>query len=153
PTPCVGRERELRALGDLLDECVSEGIARAVLFTAPAGAGKSRLLHEMFHEVRQRSESVEVWLGRGGPMSAGSAFALLASALRGTMGVQDGEALEARRHKVGARVARHVAAGDQPWVAAFLGEIMGIPFLIGESALLRAARSDPTIMAEQLRRA
>ena len=39
PTTCVGRERELRALEDLLDECASEDVARVVLVTAGAGVG------------------------------------------------------------------------------------------------------------------
>src|SRR5262249_48573466 len=35
--PFVGRERELRALEGLYDECVAESVARAALVTAPAG--------------------------------------------------------------------------------------------------------------------
>jgi hypothetical protein len=38
PTPCVGRDRELRTLLDLVEECAAESIAHAVLVTAPAGA-------------------------------------------------------------------------------------------------------------------
>ena len=42
PTPFVGRERELASLDGLIDECVAESVARAVLVTAPEGLGKSR---------------------------------------------------------------------------------------------------------------
>ena len=44
-TACVGRERELDLLEGTFDECVEEPVARAVLVTAPAGGGKSRLRH------------------------------------------------------------------------------------------------------------
>src|SRR6185436_16196233 len=81
PSPCVGRERELRALGDILSECIDEGVARPVLVTAPPGAGKSRLRHEFLGAVKLRREAVEVWLGSGDPMRAGSPYSLLSSAL------------------------------------------------------------------------
>src|SRR5262249_54894094 len=152
-SPCVGRERELRTLRDLLEECVHEGVARPVLVTAPAGAGKSRLLHEFLHEVRRRNDGVEVWLGRGDLLAAGSAVALLASALRGAAGMQEGEALEVRRQKLEERLGRHLADKDRWRVAAFLGEMMGTPFPDENSVLLRSARSNPAIMAEQVRRA
>ena len=153
PSPCVGRERELRTLGDLLDECVSESVARPVLVTAPVGGGKSRLLHEFLRAAECRDHSVSVWLGRGDSLSAGSAFALLASALRSATGVREGEALAVRRQKLTGRVAQQVAAKDQPRVAAFLGELTGTSFADGDSALLQAARANPAIMAEQVRRA
>ncbi|WP_438022417.1 serine/threonine-protein kinase [Sorangium sp. So ce233] len=46
------------------------------------------------------------WTGRADPMAAGSAFGLLAHALRRAMGILDGEPIEARRRKVLDRVER-----------------------------------------------
>jgi eukaryotic-like serine/threonine-protein kinase len=46
PTPCVGRERQLRVLASLYTACVSEPKSLAVIVKAPAGMGKSRLLRE-----------------------------------------------------------------------------------------------------------
>jgi tetratricopeptide (TPR) repeat protein len=152
-TPCVGRERELRALVDLLDECQGEPVARAVLVTAPAGAGKSRLLHELSNAIAGRAEPFAVWSGRGDPMSAGSAFSLVASALRGAAGVHGGEPLGARRGALAAWTARFVAERDRGRVAAFLGEILGAPFPDDGMPLLRGARESPGVMAEQVRRA
>jgi hypothetical protein len=46
-TPFVGRDREMRLITSLLDECVADGTTRAILVTAEAGAGKSRLMREL----------------------------------------------------------------------------------------------------------
>lgn len=151
PSPCVGRERQLRSLGELLDECVAEGVARAVLVKAPAGGGKSRLLHEFLAKAARRDDGVSVWMGRGDPLSAGSAFALLASALRHATGVREGEAVEVRRHKLADRIARHVPEKDRARVAAFLGELMATPFPDNDLPLLRSARANPVILREQVR--
>ena len=151
PSPCVGRERQLHSLGELLDECVAEGVARAILVKAPAGGGKSRLLHEFLATTSRRSDRVTVWIGRGDPLSAGSAFALLASALRHATGVREGEAMEVRRHKLADRIARHVAESDRARVTAFLGELMATPFPDDDLPLLRSARANPVILAEQVR--
>ena len=152
-SPCVGRERELRMIGDLLDECAVERIARPVLVTAPTGTGKSRLLHELLRAVRRRDDGVSVWLGRGDLLGAGSAFAMVSSALHHAARMQAGEAPEVRRRKLEERVARHVAEGDRARVAAFLGEIVGTPFPEGDLPILRSARANPALMAEQVRRA
>lgn len=153
PTPCLGRERELRVLTDLLDECVSEGAARAVLVTAPPGVGKSRLRYELLRSMRPRFQGVEVWQARGDPMSSGSTFAVLGSAIRRTAGMPSGAPLDARRELLRARVARHVPAQDRDRVAAFLGEMIGTPFPDEHAALLRAARQSAVAMVDQIRRA
>jgi hypothetical protein len=63
---------------------------------------------ELLRRIAGRGEPVEVWLARGDPMSAGSAFALLGQALKRVAGLQDGEPIESRRKKLRARVGRHV---------------------------------------------
>ncbi|WP_437316637.1 serine/threonine-protein kinase [Sorangium sp. So ce385] len=155
-TPCVGRDRELRALEDLLDECVDLPAARAVLVTAGAGVGKSRLRSELEDRVARadrRGGPVEIWLGRGEPMRAGAPFGLLGQVVRKIARIQDGEPLEARRQKLNERVARRVAEADRGRVAEFLGEMVGVPFPDDGSVQLRAARRDPVLMGDQLRRA
>ncbi|AUX44235.1 protein kinase [Sorangium cellulosum] len=150
PTPCVGRDRELALLEAAFSHCVEESAPSAVLVTAPAGAGKSRLRTELVRRLRDRGEDMEVWLGRGDPMGAGSSFALLASALRRAMGLFDGEPIEARHRKIRARVERY-GRGDSARVAAFLGELIGAPFPDGDSVQLMAARRSPVLMSDQIR--
>jgi eukaryotic-like serine/threonine-protein kinase len=150
PTACVGRDRELAALADLFAECVDGPTAQAALVTAPPGVGKSRVASELTRLLRQRHAPLEVWVGYGDALRAGSAFALAGQALRSAAGVVDGEALEARQGKLLARVARHVPERDRRRVAEFLGEVMGIPFPDEDSPVLRAARQDAMIMTEHL---
>jgi eukaryotic-like serine/threonine-protein kinase len=153
PTPCVGREREIAALVGLFEQCVAEPVARAALVVAGAGAGKSRLRHELLRAVRARGEPVEVWQSRGDPLSAGSPFGMIAPALRRAAGVLDGEPLEVRRAKIAARAARHLRGPELGRVTWFLGELVGAPFPDESSVELRSARQDPMLMGDQMRRA
>jgi hypothetical protein len=153
PTPCVGRDRELRALEQLFVESIEEPAAQAMLVTSPAGVGKSRLAHELVQRLRRRGEPISIWVGRGDSLHAGSPFGLLGQAIRGAFGIQDGEALEARRAKLQAKIAERVAAPEDGRVAGFLGEIIGAPMPDDHSVPLRAARRDAQLMGEQMRRA
>lgn len=151
PTPCVGRDRELTNLEVILAECVEDSVAQAVLMTAPAGAGKSRLAYELLRKVRQARPDVQIWLSRGDSLRAGSAFAMLSQALRVACGIREGEAIDVRRDKLRARVASRVGAADQARVTEFLGELCAIPYPEANGARLQAARRDPQLMSDQMR--
>jgi hypothetical protein len=153
PTPCVGRARELRMLEAIVDECVEEPAARVVLVTGETGVGKSRLRHELVRRVEGRGQPVEIWIGHGDPLGAGSPFGVLAPALRRAAGVAPGEALAVQRRKLRARVGRHVAAAEVDRVAEFLGELCGVPFDDAERVALAAARRDAQLLGDQMRRA
>ncbi len=152
PTPCVGRDRELAALEAAYERSVAEPSANVVLVTAEAGMGKSRLAAELVRRLRRREAPPEIWIGRGDPMGAGSAFGLLAQALRRALGLVQTALLDTRREKIQARVAlrepRPLEAGR---VASFLGELVGTPF--PDDVQLRAARRDPILLGDQMRRA
>jgi tetratricopeptide (TPR) repeat protein len=152
-TPCVGRDRELSTLQGLLDECVSEPVARAVLVTAPPGLGKSRLVQEFVKQARQTYREIEVWTARGDPMSLGSPFSMLARGIRRASGSAEGEALAVRQQKLRARVGRHVEGDTLTRVCEFLGELAGMPFNETTSVQLRAARQDALLMGDQMTRA
>jgi tetratricopeptide (TPR) repeat protein len=156
-TPCVGRDREIGALEATFAECVEEPVARAILVTAPAGAGKSRLRNEVVARLRRSpstgSTALEIWTGRGDPMKAGSPFGLVAQMLRRACEIADGEPLEVRQRKLRSRVLRHVPEADRRRVTEFLGELIGAPFPDRDSVQLSAARLDPMLMADQMRSA
>src|SRR5262249_17451539 len=77
PSPCVGRDAELEELSEIFDRCVARPEARAVLVTAAAGAGKSRLRYELLRRLRSRGALSELLFCRGDPMRAGAPFGLI----------------------------------------------------------------------------
>jgi tetratricopeptide (TPR) repeat protein len=153
PTSCVGREAELASLEAMLAATVNESSARAVLVTAAAGMGKSRLASEFLNRVRRHDMPVAVWIARGDPLRAGSTLDMIAQALRGALGIHEGEPLSARRDTLRARVSERVPAADHRRVAEFLGELSGTPFADEDSTPLRAARRDAQLMRSQTSRA
>ncbi len=150
PTVCLGRDRLLADLQQLVQECFAECVARAVLIPAPAGMGKSRLVHELLARLQHGPEPLEVWIARGDPMRAGSPFGMLGQVVRGVTEAHEGEPIDVRRARIKTRVARHVAEQDAPRIAEFLGELAGSPFQEEESVRLRAARADASVMRDQL---
>jgi len=153
PTPCVGRERELVMLESVFAECVADDVARAVLVTAPAGYGKSRLRYELLRTLRHRGVPHEVWISRGDPMRAGSPFGMLSQIIRAAADVQDGEPPRVQREKIRARVSRTVPQRDLVRVTQFLAETLGVSMPEEDDVQLRAARHDPILMGDQMRRA
>jgi tetratricopeptide (TPR) repeat protein len=154
PSLCVGRDRELLALEAAYARTIEEPAANVVLVTAAAGMGKSRLGSELVGRLRQRPSAPEIWIGRGDPMSAGSAFGLLGQALRRALGLSEGAPLSARQDRLRERVARREPRpAEAARVAEFLGELVGTPFPDDASVQLRAARRDPMLLGDQMRRA
>jgi tetratricopeptide (TPR) repeat protein len=153
PTPCVGREPELSVLDLAFVSCVEDSAARAVLVTAPAGTGKSRLRHEFLRRLNQRGQLPLVLIGRADPMTANSAYGLLGHAVRQLCGVVDGEPLELRRDKLARRLARYLPPEHARDTVEFLGELCGVSFPREHSPKLRAAHEDPQGMSLQVTQA
>jgi eukaryotic-like serine/threonine-protein kinase len=153
PTPCVGREEELAMLEAALVSCVEGSAARALLMTAPAGTGKSRLRHEFLRRLERQGPRLPALFGRADPIMAGSAYGLVGQALRRLCGVMEGEPLETRRGKLSRRVCRYLLPEQMKDTAEFLGELCGVPFAVEDSPKLRAAREDPQLMRQQMLRA
>jgi hypothetical protein len=159
-TSCVGRDRELALLEATFAGAIDEPAARVVLVTAGPGAGKSRLAGELVSRLARGRDPVTVWTSSGDPLSAGSPFSMIAPALRRAAGIRDGEPALVRRHKLRARVQRHVVDADLERLTAFLGELIGVPTdddpggdASPATIQLRAARHDAVLMGDQMRRA
>ena len=152
PTAFVGRDAEMRMLEQMWRSCVDDSAAGVVLVIGAAGMGKTRLVHEFLSVVQTLSPHMEVWLGRGDSLAAGSALALLGGAIRGTCGLEEGTPLPERQRKIHERVARSVRR-DAGEIAEFFGEMVGVPFRAKPDSPLHAARQDARLMGEQLRRA
>jgi eukaryotic-like serine/threonine-protein kinase len=154
PSPFVGREGEMALLRRLAEEVLLDREARALLILAPPGGGKSRLLAELAIFIEGHEQDSEIWLGRADPLAAAAPYGLLASALRHTAAIRDDEPPALRRSKLRARLRRHLDESTADRVALFLGELIGAGAAEdGDLAALRAARHDPQLMGDQLRRA
>jgi predicted ATPase len=149
PTPCVGRDRELAFLESTYAGCESESEARAVLAIAPAGVGKSRLRRELM--ARLEARGARVLLARCDALYAGSPHHAASELVRHAAGILEDDSAEERSAALDAYVREVFPEALRGRARDFLGEIVRVPSAGPESPLLRAARNDPRIMAEQVR--
>lgn len=152
-TPCLGRTRELASLSAGFSTCVAESIAHAVVLTGPPGIGKSRVRQAFVQGLREQGQSFELWLARGDPMRAGSPFALVAELVRAAAGLRGGEAPETGRARLAARVGRDPEDSETTRIIDFLAELISMSLEDSGSQLVDAAREDPLLMGDQMRRA
>ena len=154
--PFVGRERDIVFLEACCHGAVADRVASAALVTAPAGAGKSRLVGELLERLRSSPPAgalVNVWIARADAVGAGSPFALVGQLIRRAAAIRDDEPVEVRRRKLAARVRRHLPDDDAGRVVAFLGELSSTWFSPDDQPSLRVARQDATLMREEVERA
>jgi tetratricopeptide (TPR) repeat protein len=149
----VGRGREISTLTNLFHSTAAESFASAVLVTGPTGIGKSRLRQEFVEWVQRRPQAAEILFGVGDSLGAGSPFGMLARAIRRAAGIQDAEPAEDKRRKLTQRVARHVDRDAVGRVSSFLGEMTGVPYPDEDNGALQAARQNPQLMGDGMRRA
>jgi tetratricopeptide (TPR) repeat protein len=152
-TPCVGREAELRNLEGLLESCIDEPEARAVVITAEPGTGKSRLRQEFLRGIERRGDEITILLGRGEQVSAGSPYGILGRAVRRLCGLGGSEPVLDQQRQMTARLGTWLAEPERERVLPFLGELAGVRFAGEPSERLLAARADPRRMSEEVRQA
>lgn len=156
-TPFVGRERDLQKLMRVLDDSVEDEIAQAVLVTGAPGFGKSRLCREFLDRVQQRGDDVAVWLAQADPMRASSPLHIIGDAVRSITGIIASQLPALARYRLRDEVASLMPSAEIERITAFLGELINLP--AGLSAhgnvipQLAAARHDPKLMGDQIRRA
>lgn len=147
-TPCVGRERELSVLENLLGETLSESVARVAVVTGEPGIGKSRVRYELLRRLEITAKSAgsplpEIWLGRGDPIAEGSPLGLLGSALRFGLGVALDTPRDQVRDRLVARVHRAHSLDAAERIAEVLCEVVA-----GEGAA--QARVAPLVLGDLL---
>ncbi len=96
-TPIVGREEELAALARIYGEVVVERRVRLVTVIGEAGAGKSRLVHEVVDRI---AVGARVLRGRCLAYGDGITFWPLRSMVGAAAGVADGDSPETARAKL-----------------------------------------------------
>jgi tetratricopeptide (TPR) repeat protein len=157
PSTCVGREREIGAIESLFDECVGESSPRVMLVIGSAGAGKSRLAHELVQRLERHSvDAPTVWRAYGDPMREGSSLGFLGRLLANAAGVAPESAQAERRVALARRVRAALGAAGAAQaerITVFLSEIAAAPYPEDAALQLREARRDPRLMHDQMRRA
>ena len=153
PIGWVGRRRELLTLTSLYDEVCGEFTARALVMTAPAGMGKTRLRTEFVKHLHDDGHQFELLLAQGDSLSAGSPFVMLGPAVRRLAGISEGESAALRERQLRQRLATTVPGAELDRIAAFIGEMVGVPNQGEIDDSLRAARKDPMLMGELMRQA
>ncbi len=153
PSAFLGRSRELSTLEGVLNGCISEPVASAVLVIGAAGTGKSRLRREFLEKVRLHHDRVEMVTGGADSLCPGTPFGILADAVRRAAGIRDGEPIEVKRRKLLQRIGPAPSGRDRVAIAPFLGELIGAPFPDDDDKALRAARENAMLMGDAMRAA
>ncbi len=146
---CMGRRRELGTLEAIFEEATEEPVARVVWVEAPAGGGKTRVVEELLERI---DAPHTLMFGAADPMQ-GAPYAALASAIRRSADIIDGEPLEIRRRKLASHVARVAVGAERARLTVFLGELVRVPFQKDVLPALEAARHDPQLMSDGVRSA
>ncbi len=151
-TPLVGRKRELVALEGALEDVVTARAPQAVIITAAAGMGKSRVAHETMLRVRRQAGTL-VAIARADPIAAGSPYGLAAQTLRHVIGFDEGIGRERR-------IAHLIARCDaldivDPARSAICD---GLDMLLdaagdGAGSLAATVPRDPRVVADAIRHA
>jgi predicted ATPase len=126
--PLIGREEELAILRGALDRAFDRQAAELVTVMAPAGVGKSRLLHELLSIESERAVAVR---GRCLSYGEGVTYFPLAEMVREAAGIIDEDPLDTATAKVGALVDSD-GQGVADRVAAAIG-LSATPYPVEET--------------------
>ncbi|MBI4703613.1 MAG: protein kinase [Deltaproteobacteria bacterium] len=151
-TPTVGREKEIGLLQAVYADLLGDSFPRAALVTGTTGIGKSRLCSELLQRLELSPAPPEVLVCRGDPRSGGGDLSILGRALRAEMGVQDGMPHVEQLHRV-KRYVRSRLPRSLHFLAAFVGELVGVRFPDEHDEPLRAARQNEQLMQARIRMA
>lgn len=119
-SPLIGRALELGELLEAFDAAVATRSCRVVLLLGEAGAGKSRLTHELAGVVGDRASVLE---GRCVPYGEGITYFPLAIMLKPLAGIEDGDSRAEARAKL---LALLPDAEDASLVVARLAGAIGL---------------------------
>jgi predicted Ser/Thr protein kinase len=152
PTPCVGREKELRLLDGSWEECADEGAPRGVALIAAQGMGKSRVRREFVARLRERGP-LRVITARCDVAGSSAPASTLRAWLEDAVGLEQGDPPPRRWEKLsGALRLRFEAVGARQIedTIELLGEAAGAPPPVAGTTLVSARVNAIEMRAELL---
>ena len=145
-TPLVGRSDELAQLLRSFEAVCETQSPQCLTVLADPGIGKSRLLHELQHQLATHTHSAWLLLARLQPASLLQPYGLLRELLAWRLGIADSDSAEVARTKL--------LDGLLPWLnepgdppAAALGQLVGIDF--GDDPKLVGLRNDARLLRDR----
>lgn len=138
-SPLVGRGPEMRELEDALGRALTDGQPQAVTIIGSAGIGKTRLLHEFIHRVRERERRVRVY--RGVCRENAAPFAVVQRILRARFGIIEGADPDQTRETFRTMVSEALGDRRVTEFLHFLGAFLDLKF--PESPFIKAVEEDP----------
>jgi class 3 adenylate cyclase/tetratricopeptide (TPR) repeat protein len=118
-SPLVGRDRELAAIRDAVEDAEAASACRLVTVIGHAGVGKSRLTHELVTSLGERGR---VLRGRCLPYGEGITFFPVAEIIQQAAGLDDIRSSE----EAVAKIAALLAQVEDPVVADRLAAALGV---------------------------
>jgi tetratricopeptide (TPR) repeat protein len=153
PAACVGREQQLAMLAAMLGSSTDESRAGSAFISAPAGLGKTHLVHTFLRRTRASRPEVDILFANGDSTREGALFDVAGEMVKRAAGILGSDTTEERATKLAALVAGE-AAEDAQRLVEFLGEISGVQTSPADaSPALHAARTDRVVMADAVRAA
>jgi class 3 adenylate cyclase/tetratricopeptide (TPR) repeat protein len=120
--PIVGRNRELSAIDDAIDDA-KEGRGGVLAFVGDPGLGKSRLMTTAI--LRADDEGFAVFVGECQPESVGTAYLPWQQIWNAMLGLPHDGSDDERRHALGAVLSN--AAPEAAPLAPLLSAVLGLP--------------------------
>jgi class 3 adenylate cyclase/tetratricopeptide (TPR) repeat protein len=126
--PIVGREHELELLTQTLVRSVRDRVPQLVSIVGSPGAGKSRLLRELFRRVDGTPELAVRWRsGRCMPYGENGAFGPLAEVVKTHAGILDTDDAQTARARLVAALEALVEPDEVPRLADTVAPLVGLP--------------------------
>jgi class 3 adenylate cyclase/tetratricopeptide (TPR) repeat protein len=126
--PVVGRDHELELLLRALARTLRENVPQLVSVVGGPGAGKSRLLRELYRRVDADSGLVVLWRsGRCVPYRESGVFGPLADVVKSHAGILDTDDAPTARARLSAALAALVQPDEVPRLTDSVAPLVGLP--------------------------
>jgi tetratricopeptide (TPR) repeat protein len=155
----VGREDELKTLGECLGNLVFGEGKQIVAITGEAGVGKSRLIGEWQRRAAHDSDpdGTAIWLRGRGHSYGQRTHGVIIDIVEQLLGFADTDTPEERWNKLAGRVSETFAGAEPGWVAeftnrlAYLGHFLALDLSLKQGLAERIEQLEAEVLQVQTR--